>query len=144
MSAMRSDRKLHAHNHSRRTRQVAQEIKRWLVQICQRELSDPRLAQVGMITFSEVDLSPDYRNATVYVAFMGIDKSSNAAKEALSALQSASGFFHRSIMQKMSLRVGPRFLFKHDDLFDKAAVVGAALDRAKQVSGAPLTGDSPK
>ena len=118
---------------SRRSLQVAQAIRNELVDIARRELNDPRIDRVGMITFAQVELSPDHREATVWVSFMGKAKDAEDVKEAIKALNSASGFIHRSIIKRIPMKVHPRFHFKYDESFDKAAKVNAALHEAAQV-----------
>jgi ribosome-binding factor A len=117
----------------RRHRQVASAIREELVTIARKDISDPRLERVGMITFSGVDLTPDLRNATVWVAFMGKQENDPEVKEALKALQSSSQFIHRLLIKRISMKVHPHLSFKYDKGFDRAAVVNQALHEAGAV-----------
>lgn len=121
---------------SRRSRQVASAIRDELVQITQRELNDPRLKAVGMITFSGVELSPDHKNANVFVSFMGQPKDSPQVKAALQALESAAGLFRRLLLKRLATKAVPQLRFRYDDLFDKAAEVGVALKSAADFEAA--------
>lgn len=118
---------------NRRSRQVANAIRDELVTIARKDISDPRLENVGMITFSGVELADDYRNATVWVSFMGKTKDSPEVKDALIALQSASKFIHRLLIKRIPMKVHPHLSFKYDPAFDRAAVIGEALAEAAQV-----------
>ncbi len=118
---------------SRRTKQVANAIRAELVSIAQREISDPRLERVGMVTFSEVVLSTDHKNATVYVSFMGKEEKSQEVQDALKALQSAAGFIHRLLLKRIAMKSHPKLYFKFDTAFDRAAVVQEALNEAAEV-----------
>lgn len=118
---------------SRRTRQVAGAIRDELVQITQRELNDPRISAVGMVTYSGIELSPDHRNATVYVSFMGEAKSSPKVKEALAALAHAGGFFRSALHKRLSMKVIPHLRFVYDPMFDRAATINVALREAADV-----------
>lgn len=118
---------------SRRTKQVASAIRDELVTIARRELNDPRLSRVGMITFSEVELHNDHRNANVWVSFMGKQKEDTEVKEALAALESASGFIHRLLIKRLPLKVHPRLHFKFDPGFDRAVHVSQALAEAAEI-----------
>lgn len=118
---------------NRRSRQVANAIREELVTIARSDISDPRLERVGMITFSGVELADDYRNATVWVSFMGKTKDSKEVQEALEALQSASKFIHRLLIKRIPMKVHPHLSFKYDPAFDRAAVIGEALESAAQV-----------
>ena len=115
---------------SRRSRQVASAIRDELVLITQRELSDPRIRAVGMITFSNVEIAPDHKNANVYVSFMGQPKNSPLVKDALKALESASGLFHRILLKRLQMKAVPKLRFVYDDLFDRAATINSALKEA--------------
>ena len=57
---------------TRRTLRVNELIREELSALIQRELKDPRLAQ-GLTTITEVTVSPDLRNAIVYVSHLGGD-----------------------------------------------------------------------
>ena len=118
---------------SRRTKQVANAIRAELVSIAQREISDPRLERAGMVTFSEVVLSTDHKNATVYVSFMGKEEKSQEVQDALKALQSAAGFIHRLLLKRIAMKSHPKLYFKFDTAFDRAAVVQEALNEAAEV-----------
>ena len=118
---------------SRRHRQVANAIREELVTIARKDVSDPRLERAGMITFAGLDLTPDMRNATVWVAFMGRTAADAEVKAALAALQSAETFIHRLLIKRIPMKVHPRLTFKFDGSFERAGVVGAALKEAAEV-----------
>lgn len=117
----------------RRNRQIAHSIRDELVTIARKDISDPRLERVGMITFSGVELAPDLRNATVWVSFMGKQAGDPDVKEALKALQSASGYIHRLLIKRIPIKVHPHLHFKFDPMFDRAVTVNEALAEAAQV-----------
>jgi len=118
---------------NRRQRQIASAIRDELVTIARKDISDPRLEAVGMVTFSEVDLSEDARNATVWVAFMGKDEKNKAVKEALAALNSSAKFIHRLLIKRLPMKVHPQLVFKFDSGFDRADTVGKALQEAAAI-----------
>lgn len=118
---------------NRRHRQVANAIREELVTIARKDISDPRLEKVGMVTFSSVDLTPDMRNATVWVAFMGKGPKDADVKGALEALNSASKFVHRLLIKRISMKVHPHLVFKFDNGFDRAIEVNKALSEAAEI-----------
>lgn len=118
---------------SRRQRQVANAIREELVTIARKDVSDPRLERAGMITFAGLDLTPDMRNATVWVAFMGRTAADAEVKAAIAALQSAESFIHRLLIKRIPMKVHPRLTFKFDGSFERAGVVGVALKEAADV-----------
>lgn len=115
---------------NRRNKQVANAIREELVKIAREDISDPRLERVGMITFSGVDLTPDLRNATVWVSFMGREQKEPDVRAAMAALQSASAFIHRLLIKRIPMKMHPHVHFKFDKMFDRAATVNEALTGA--------------
>ncbi len=101
--------------------------------IFRKDISDPRLEAVGMVTVSGVDLSEDMRNATVWVSFMGKEEKDPAVKGALEALRSASSFVHRLLIKRISMKVHPHLIFKFDRIFDRAVVINTALQEAAEI-----------
>lgn len=118
---------------NRRHRQVANAIREELVTIARKDISDPRLEKVGMVTFSGVELAADLRDGVVWVAFMGREEKDPEVKEALAALHSAGPFIHRLLIKRIAMKVHPRLTFKYDRSFDRASVVGGALKEAAAV-----------
>lgn len=106
-----------------RSKKVAAQIQRELSTILMREVDDPRVRGVGMITVSSVALAGDFRNATVFVAFMGESESPEKRKAAVAGLNSAAGFIRTSLMKKLGTKVTPLLHFRYDSGFDNAARV---------------------
>ena len=70
-----------------RSLRVADQIQRDLSDIIFSELKDPN---VGMVTITEVKVTPDYANARVYVTML--DDNPDTVQKTLDSLQRASGF----------------------------------------------------
>ena len=68
-----------------RSDRIAEQVRRDLAELIQGELKDPR---VGMISLTEVELTPDYAHAKVF--FTTLD--SEHLEEILSGLRRAAGF----------------------------------------------------
>ncbi|RZA09766.1 MAG: 30S ribosome-binding factor RbfA [Proteobacteria bacterium] len=117
-------------DNNRRNRQVASAIREELVAMARDDISDPRLRAVGMITFSGVDLTPDLKNATVWVSFMGKSEENGDVQKALKALRSSAKFMHRLLIKRIPMKSHPHLTFKYDNGFDRAAVVNVALNEA--------------
>ena len=118
---------------NRRHRQIANAIRDELVTIARKDISDPNLERVGMVTFTGLDLSEDLRNGTVWVAFMGKEEKAKDVQLALEALNRSSKFIHRLLIKRLPMKVHPHLVFKFDAGFDRAAVVGKALAEAAEV-----------
>lgn len=85
---------------------------------------DPALREAN-ITVTEVRLSPDLRNASVYVMPLG---GANAA-EILAGLKRSSSFLRALIAGELSLRNAPALVFDLDRTFDQADRISALLIR---------------
>ncbi len=92
--------------------------------VARAEFRDPDLAGQS-ITVTEVRVSPDLRNATVYVTPLAGD-----AKTVVPALQRAAGFLRGQLASALKLRYTPSLKFEHDESFDQAQRIGAVLQTA--------------
>jgi ribosome-binding factor A len=114
---------------SQRRLRVAEELRHRLAEILQRgECRDPALRDAG-ITVTEVRISPDFRNATVYVMPLG---GANRA-EIVAALTRGAGFLRRQIARGLVLRYVPNLTFALDETFDEADRITAVLGRPEVV-----------
>ena len=73
-----------------------------------RQLKDPRLS---MATISRVDVSPDLREARVYVSRVGNE---NEQKETMEGFAHAVGFIRSQLGKRVKLRHTPNLTFKLD------------------------------
>ncbi|MCC6716077.1 MAG: 30S ribosome-binding factor RbfA [Gammaproteobacteria bacterium] len=115
---------------STRPRRVAESIRRELAQPLQRIASD---AGLGMLTLSEVDVSPDLRDARLYVTHLGGEISHD---EVLRRLHPHLGELRALLGRAVRLRYTPRLSFR----FDESVERGARIDSLLHESGA--TGES--
>ena len=80
-----------------RNRRVAQFIKEELAVLIQREFP---LNQYGMITLTNVDVSPDLKNAVIFITSLGGNQSK---EELVSNLNQQAGHFRHEISHIMTL-----------------------------------------
>jgi ribosome-binding factor A len=113
---------------SRRQRQVGELLHEEISRIIQHETKDPRL---GFVTVTGVNVSPDLREARVYVSVFG-DKPE--IKNTLAGLTSAASYFRRLLAQSLSLRHVPELSFKLDTSLDYGMHIEALLDTIKEES----------
>lgn len=92
---------------SSRPKRVAEAIKNELSVLLLREVADPRLAGVS---FSQVVLSPDMKQAKVYFVMAPGEKPGHAIK----ALKKARGFFRSRLAKALDLRYTPALVFYFD------------------------------
>lgn len=72
------------------------------------DLKDPRIEGV---TVTKVEVSPDMRQAKVYVSIMGDDR---AADLCMHGLQSSAGYLQQKIAKRIDTRYTPRVIFELD------------------------------
>jgi ribosome-binding factor A len=95
---------------------VAEEIRHVLARVLMRgELRDPMLAGVS-VTISEVRISPDLKNATVFSLPLGGAHVENVLK----GLNRSAPYLRAQVGQALQLRYAPTLSFVKDVSFDEA------------------------
>lgn len=92
-----------------RGQRVADQIQRDLAELIAMELKDPR---VGMVTLTEVQLTPDYAHAKVY--FTTLSDQPEAIQNTLIGLRKASGFLRNQLGRRLTIHTLPELHFIHD------------------------------
>ncbi len=80
------------------------------------------------ITITEVNVSPDLKNAKVYVMPLGGKKKSDV----LNSLNKATGRLKKIISSNLSLRQTPKLIFKIDETFEYAKKINDILEKIKK------------
>jgi ribosome-binding factor A len=93
---------------SRRVLKAAEAIREVVGMAILADLKDPRIEGV---TVTRVEVTPDMREAKVYVSIMGSDA---AQRTCLHGLQSAAGFLQQKIAKRIDTRYTPRLRFELD------------------------------
>jgi ribosome-binding factor A len=86
------------------------------------DLKDPR---IGLVTITGVDVTPDLREATVYVSVLGGDKTRRAT---LAGLESAHGVLQARINRELSLRRTPTLAFAYDEAVERGVRMTKLID----------------
>ncbi len=87
-----------------------------------RDLKDPR---IGLVTVTGVEVTPDLREATVYVSVLGGEK---ARKASLAGLASAHGVLQSRIGRELSLRRTPTLTFSYDEAVERGVNMTKLID----------------
>lgn len=90
------------------------------------ELKDPRLA--GLATVTEVRVTPDLKQARIYVNVRGTEAEQTAMLEGLSA---ASGFIRHELCERLQLRRAPDLRFVLDRTDEYAQHIEELIRRTK-------------
>ena len=108
---------------SQRQLRVGEELRHALVGILRdNHARDPDLRDAN-VTVSEVRVSPDLSNATVFVMPFGGQKIGST----VAALNRAAPYFRTLVAQSVQLRHAPRFTFELDTSFSYAAKIDDLL-----------------
>lgn len=107
-----------------RSRRIAEQVQRELSDIIRLELKDPR---VGMITLTDVEVTPDNAHARVYFTLLG---EPSRIEEAAAGLQHAAGYLRSQLAQRIKLRVVPQLHFKYDASVERGIRVSQLIDEA--------------
>ena len=102
---------------SQRQLRAGELVRHALVEILREEkLNEPDLAGVS-VTITEVRMSPDLRNATVFVEPLGGDQ----ARVVIKALNKHHKYLRGRLGHAIDMKFTPALKFLHDDTFDEAA-----------------------
>nr|MBV6630334.1 30S ribosome-binding factor RbfA [Oceanococcus sp. HetDA_MAG_MS8] len=118
------------HSGGGRPRRFAEELQRSLAMILQRGVGDPRLT---LLTITEIDVSPDFANATVRVSHLDPNADLD---EAVEALRKAGSHLRHELAQQVHARRVPRLHFVADRLQEKAFALEAKLRASRAQSPA--------
>lgn len=91
-----------------------------------RDVKDPEL--VKLISITEVDTSPDMRNANVFVSVLGDE---DEIVKTIGRLQHAARFFRRELAARVNLRHTPALQFRPDPSIARGARVMELLNKVK-------------
>ena len=112
---------------SRRDR-ISEQIRRELAEVIRSELKDPR---VGMISLTDVEVSPDYAHAKVYFSSMA---GSDTLDSVQAGLQQASGFLRSELGKRISIHMIPQLHFVFDDSLERGAELSKLISEAVAIS----------
>ena len=105
----------------KRSDRLGRQLQREIGKVLQFDVSDPHLQ---FVTVTEVRLSDDLQDATVFVAAMGENK-----EEIFKNLQHAGSFIRSRAAQRCYLKFVPRLNFKLDTTLETAARIENLIDQ---------------
>lgn len=122
-----------------RKHRVGHEIQRLLGVLLRTEVKDPRIS--ALVTITAVDVSPDLKQARVFVTLLGDDQACTATLEALN--QSAP-FLRHALSARMALRSVPALKFVYDASVERGARVARLIDAAMARPSEGTARDAPR
>ena len=105
---------------------LGETIRAELVDIIRREMRDPRLT-AGLLSITDVEVSPDLKYATVYVSLLGEDK---AKEDALKALRGAAGLLRAELGRTKSFKSVPALRFSYDQGIERGMQIANVIASA--------------
>lgn len=104
---------------------VADQIQKDLSEIIVFELKDPR---VGMITITEVQVTPDYAHAKVFFTMLNDDPA--AISNTVNGLTQAAGFLRNQLGRRLTIHTLPSLHFIHDNSTARGVEMSRLIDIA--------------
>jgi len=108
----------------KRSTRVADLVRMEVADIIQNRLKDPR---IGFITVTDVRLSDDLKNGTVYLSVLNKE----AHEETEQIMNASAGFIRTELGHRLHLRFIPKLIFRIDEVVEHGARIDALLQGLK-------------
>jgi ribosome-binding factor A len=102
------------------------EVMREVSRILAGEIHDPRIHP--MTSVLSADVSPDLRNARIYVSVFGGEEEKKKTAE---GLKSAAPAIRRMLAKNMNMRITPELRFIVDDTIEYEAAIAAKIEQVR-------------
>jgi ribosome-binding factor A len=109
-----------------RARRMSARIKQIVASMLETQVKDPRL---GMVTITDVRLTGDLHDATIFYTVLGDAEQRQASAQ---ALESATGVLRSEVGRLTGVRFTPTLRFMLDELPESADQINDLLERARQ------------
>ncbi|HVN67032.1 MAG TPA: 30S ribosome-binding factor RbfA [Candidatus Sulfotelmatobacter sp.] len=114
-----------------RQERIEEAIRREIMDILRRKVADPR---IGFVSVTSVDISPDFKNANVFVSILGETK---AQEGAMCGLASATGFIQSEVGRRLGIRVTPILRFVQDGSIERGSRVLQIMNKLEHEQRIP-------
>jgi ribosome-binding factor A len=111
---------------SPRVRKIADRIHVIVAEMLERRIKDPRL---GFVTVTDVRLTGDGQQATIFYTVLGVEEDMVATA---AALESAKGVLRSEVGKQLGMRLVPSLTFVHDALPESARALDEVLAKARE------------
>ena len=115
-----------------RKQRLQDQLREVLSEVIRREMRDPRFTD-GLLTITDVDVTTDYKNATVFISVLG---SEDAKRDKLNLLRGANGVLREELKRSKAFINVPALTFKYDDTIDRGAHMFEVLEQVKREDAA--------
>lgn len=123
---------------SRRTERVNDLLQEELAELLLTSVKDPRVGH-GLVSITEVVVSPDLRHANVYVSHLGDEAERD---EVMKGLEHSQNYLHNELTKRLKMRHVPAIHFRLDPSLERGARLATLINT---VAGAaePTRDDDP-
>ncbi len=115
-------------NKSQRQLRVGEELRHLISNVFLRETFYDQIIENNYITVTEVNVSPDLKNAKVYIMPLGGENKF----EVLDSINKVNGRIKKLISNNINLRQIPKLKFKIDETFEYAKNIENILQKIKK------------
>lgn len=110
---------------SQRQERLNSQFKEELAELL-RKVKDPR---IGFVSVTDVEVTPDLKQARVYVSVLGDEAARSAT---MAGLRSATGFIKSELARRVRLRLMPEIEWRYDDSIERGARISELLNQVKR------------
>ncbi len=114
---------------TRRQKRVSELIRREISTLLETRVKDPR---IGFVTVTDVEVTFDLREATVYVSSLEDDP--DRREEILEALNNAAGYLRHQLAENLRIKVIPRIRFEWDESLERGQRIERILRELSEAS----------
>ena len=111
---------------NRRISRLAEQLRREITEIVRQELRDPR---IGLVTVTDVRVTPDLDTARIRVSVPGGEEERQAS---LTGLRAAAGYVRGELGRRLRIRRIPELRFDLDDSLDHVRRIDALIAEIQQ------------
>lgn len=115
-----------------RKHRLQDQLREVLSEVIRREMRDPRFSD-GLLSITDVEVTADYKNATVFISVLGSDE---ARAEKLNLLRGASGVLREELKRSKAFINVPSLTFKYDETIERGSHIFEVLEQVKREDAA--------
>ena len=104
---------------------LGEQLQQEIALIVQQEIKDP---QLGFVTVTHVELSPDLSHGKVFFSCMGTPEE---VRQSALALARSATFIRGLIKKRLRLKKIPEIVFRYDETIEGSIRISEALDRLR-------------
>lgn len=109
-----------------RSIRLAEFLKEAISELIQQDLKDPR---IGFVTITNVEVTRDLKNATIFFSILGKKKE---IEKTFLGLENAKGHIRKRLGEELRLKFIPRLIFKLDSSIEATTRISKIINKIHQ------------